>query len=569
MPSSDSRCSRRAFLATGATGLAVTSRAADTEKPNTDHFDFAPRERNAPKGVARGINPGRVVWARDPRATKWAGRWKLDSDQWWTDANTDQDKVASMLSACLRKLTSTATDRDAWRAIFRYYYGRAHGVENRGYQPGEIVAIKANFNLSSTTKVNNYVDVSPQMVLAMVRQLVHQAHVAPGDILIYDARRSIAPAVLTKLWGEFKDLRFVQQDAPDGKQPHNPAYGGYRGLEGADWVEGVTFSAGQYKNARLMPRQVMAATYLVNMALIKAHSYPWNFMEGGEEVKLGDWGQTGVTMTGKNHFGSILGTRELHDAIDTNVLAKGKTFSPMVDLAAAPNLGAKTILFTLDGLYCARKHMSYPLHFPNAPFHNRVTPYENPDWPASILASLDGVALDSVGIDILYSQTLNNGDPKDHNRPRILLREHADDYLQEMSQADNAPSGTAYTQGGKRVPSLGVFEHWDSEATRRYSRNKDRDHGQGIELLYMPMTAAPVEAPALSAAPGPEASSKKITIRCATPCARVYYTTDGSVPTDHSTRYTGPAVVAGPATIKAIAMTDDLPDSRVIAERVG
>jgi hypothetical protein len=318
-----------------------------------------------------------------------------------------------------------------------------------------------------------------------------------------------------------------------------------------------------------MPRQVMAATYLINMALVKAHSYPWNFMEGGEEASLGDLGQTGVSMTGKNHFGSILGTRALHDTIDTYVLAKGHTYAPMVDFAASPHLGAKTILFLLDGLYCARKHMSYPLHFPNAPFHNPTTPYENPDWPASILASLDGVALDSVGIDILHSQTVNNGDPRDNNRPRILLRERADDYLYEMSLAENPPSGTVYMQGGHRVTSLGVFEHWDGDATRRYTRNLDREHGQGIELLYLPLNAAPVETPVLSVAPGPQASLRKITLRCATRNARIYYTTDGSAPTDRSARYTVPATVPAKVTIRAVAMTDDLPDSQIVTQSVG
>jgi hypothetical protein len=75
----------------------------------------------------------------------------------------------------------------------------------------------------------------------------------PGNILAYDARRNIAPVVLTKVWGEFKDVRFVQRDPPDGKQPHNPTYGGYHGLEGDDWIEGITYSAGHYKSARRSP----------------------------------------------------------------------------------------------------------------------------------------------------------------------------------------------------------------------------------------------------------------------------------------------------------------------------
>jgi hypothetical protein len=158
----------------------------------------------------------------------------------------------------------------------------------------------------------------------------------------------------------------------------------------------------------------------------------------------------------------------------------------MVDLAASPNLGAKTILYLLDGLYSGRKWRSYPQHFPNPPFNNRVEPYENTDWPGSLLASQDGVALDSVGLDILHSQAANNVDPTT-NQPRILIRENADDYLYEMADPEHSPSKTAYVQGGKPVTSLGVHEHWDSDATRRYSRNLDPVNGKGIELIYLPM----------------------------------------------------------------------------------
>jgi hypothetical protein len=127
--------------------------------------------------------------------------------------------------------------------------------------------------------------------------------------------------------------------------------------------------------------------------------------------------------------------------------------------------------------------MSYPLHFPNAPFFNRVEPYANTDWPASLLGSLDGVALDSVGLDILYAQTKNNVDENGH--PRIMIRANAEDYLAEEALAENPPSGTKYMQDGKPVTSLGVFEHWDSDERRQYSRNKDAKNGKGIELVYV------------------------------------------------------------------------------------
>ena len=442
-------------------------------------YDFAPRTHNVPMGEARGTFPSRVTWVRDPKAAHWSGHMNPQPiNGGWTKAPINS--FDEMLSSALRALTSSATDDQAWKKIFSYYNLRARGLQHRGYEPGEAVAVKVNLNNSSAAGPGNIVNVSPQVALAMVRQLVNHAHVRPSDIIVYDARRDIYPAMLTKIWSENRDVRFVQWDAPASPQPINPGYGDYHGLEQAQWVEGVSYSLHQdeYHDAKLIPKQIMDATYLVNVALLKAHSYPYASAEGGDE------GQTGVTMTGKNQFGSIKGTPELHDAINTNLHGTPHAYSPIVDLAASPNLGAKTILYILDGLYCARRHQSYPLHFPNPPFNNRVEPYSNTDWPSSILASQDGVALDSVGLDILYSQTKNNLD-KDHH-PRIMIRENADDYLQEEALADHPPSGTAYRQNGSPVASLGVFEHWDSDISRQYSRNKDPRNGKGIELIYIP-----------------------------------------------------------------------------------
>jgi uncharacterized protein (DUF362 family) len=441
-------------------------------------YDFKPRLRNTPVGEARGIHPGRVVWVHDPRAAHWSGHVASTSEHWWADASTDQKHVDAMLSKTLRSLTGAESDEAAWAMIIAYYNKRAHRA-GESYSPGEVVAVKVNLNNSSADGPGNIVNVSPQLALAVVRQLVDHARVRSADIVIYDARRNIYPALLTKVWSEFPEVRFVQWDAPAAPQPKNPGSGDYRGLEQAQWVKGVSYSLHQneYYDAKLIPKQIKDATYLVNVALLKAHSYPYASAEGGDE------GQTGVTMTGKNHFGSIKGTPELHGAINTNRQGTPHAYSPIVDLAASPNLGAKTILYVLDGLYCARRHQSYPLHFPNPPFNNRVVPYENPEWPSSLLASMDGVALDSVGLDILYSQTKNNEDEQGH--PRIMIRENADDYLQEMALPDRSPSGTAYIQDGKPVSSLGVFEHWDGDETRKYSRNKDPQGGQGIELIYL------------------------------------------------------------------------------------
>lgn len=447
-------------------------------------YDWKPGASNKPIGVATGIYPGRVVMSRHPEATKWAGNWKKEEDQWWLDKNTDVEKIGEMLSVTLQTLSGTNKDKHAWNKIFKYYNKKTRGLKNRPYEAGEAVAIKINLNNSSENKTDNQSDASPQMVLALVRQLVNNAKVPQNDIIIYDVRRTIYPAMLTTVWKEFKDVRFLQERSAGKKQPVNPAYGNHHGIEGADWVEGITYSAGNYKEAKLIPRQIKDATYIINMAMLKLHSYPYNYMEDGDE------GQTAVTMTGKNHAGSIKGTPELHAILNPKQEGKKNAYSPWVDLSASPNLGGKTILYLVDGLYCGRKWRTYPLHFPNPPFNNKVVPYENPEWPACVLASLDEVAIQSVGLDILYAQSKNNNEATYHNVPRIMLRENADDFLREMATPENAPSGTKYTQDGKPVKSLGVFEHWDNDTSMRYSRNIDPKKGTGIEFIYIPLGSA-------------------------------------------------------------------------------
>lgn len=98
-------------------------------------------------------------------------------------------------------------------------------------------------------------------------------------------------------------------------------------------------------------------------------------------------------------------------------------------------------------------------------------PWEQACWPPACRAKF-------------LRQTKNNIDPDNRNRPWLLIRENADDYLHELALADDPPSGTKYIQNGKAVKSQGVHEHWDDDETRRYSRNLDPEKGTGIELVY-------------------------------------------------------------------------------------
>ncbi|MBM3335229.1 hypothetical protein FJY63_11260 [Candidatus Sumerlaeota bacterium] len=62
---------------------------------------------------------------------------------------------------------------------------------------------------------------------------------------------------------------------------------------------------------------------------------------------------------------------------------------------------------------------------------------------------------------------------------------HVCNYLHEAARADKPPSGAVYDpeKSGKQLQSLGVHEHWNNAADKKYSRNLGT--GNGIELVYV------------------------------------------------------------------------------------
>jgi hypothetical protein len=97
----------------------------------------------------------------------------------------------------------------------------------------------------------------------------------------------------------------------------------------------------------------------------------------------------------------------------------------------------------------------------------------NGQWSCSLLASQDPVAIDSVGFDLLATEW-----------PDFACK-GADDFLREAALANEPPSGTFYdpnhATATQRLPSLGVYEHWNNPQAKKYSRNLGT--GEGIELV--------------------------------------------------------------------------------------
>ena len=74
-----------------------------------------------------------------------------------------------------------------------------------------------------------------------------------------------------------------------------------------------------------------------------------------------------------------------------------------------------------------------------------------------------------------------------------------------------------------------------------------------------PKAAAPVS----SVSPGAVTSGTQISLTTETENGAIYYTTDGSVPTENSTRYTEPIEITQDTTIKAVVIANGLKDSDV------
>ncbi len=401
---------------------------------------FAPSEPvNSPVGTAQGIHPGRVVWVRDASATSWDG----STGNWWDDSNTDQKVVDAMMSSTLRNLTGKSSDAQAWDALFRYF-NKTKGLGEAGYRQPEKIAIKLNMNQDRIDGWKpDIATPSPQVVYALVYQLVKAAGVPGSAITIYDASRYIGDPIYSKVRSNpdpnFQSVVFVVA-------PQNAKNGRVAAVH--DTANPLQTKAG----TAYLPTCLTEAKYLINMALLRAHTL------------------CGITLCAKNHFGSTYfpdkgwTPQPLHDASSRkNPMG---SYNCLVDLNGHKHTAGKTLLYLIDGLYPAKNQTAPVLKFASC----------GNDWFSSLLASQDMVAIDSVGLDILRQEQAVN--------PKVVdVVGNPDNYLHEAALANEPPSGTAYDPegDGTTLASLGVHEHWNNPTDRKYSRNLGT--GNGIELV--------------------------------------------------------------------------------------
>jgi hypothetical protein len=426
-----------------------------------DDNPFTPNDKpNQPMGEAKGIFPGRVVWAHNTAATSWNG-----SGYWPDDKFTDQAVVNQMMAQSLCDLTGTRDDAGAWDALFRHFNTR-QGHGNNGYQKGEKIAIKINLNACNTHGISqNRFYTSPQVTFSVLQQLVEKAGVDPADITFYDATRYVPKETFDKCRARYPSVHFADWEGGDGREKIQRDTS-----VRIEFSQKLTLEPGG-GNPTYVPTCVSQAAYLINIGQLKGHNL------------------AGITINAKNYFGSIISypaddqpqsssptNAGLHPYVcvhsdfhfgghwDFAKRAMG-TYNALVDLMGFEQLGGKTMLFVVDGLY------STPDQSSDLSKDHKWKSFEN-DWPNSIFMSQDIVAVESVCLDFLRNEPV-----------QTWVRGNVDNYLHEAAQADHPPSGTIYDpeQDGTVLKSLGVHEHWNNATDKKYSRNLATDYG--IELV--------------------------------------------------------------------------------------
>jgi hypothetical protein len=426
---------------------------------------YAPvvQQANVPMGVARGIFPGRVVWVHDSTATRAACNPSLYDHGWFLSENSDQTAIDRMLSDGLRSLTGKESDSAAWDAIFRFHNAE-RGKGDVGYVPGEKIFIKinatsawsGNFNPVTLEKTkNSYYGVSetsPQMILAVLKQLVDVAGVAQSDIWVGDPMKHIYKHSYDLLHPEFPSVHYLD---------HNNVSLRERALHGTTaLIHYSDHGTILYLTGGLdtLYQIFEDAEYLISLPMLKGHL------------------RAGITAFAKNHFGSH--TRESASHLHNGLVAPGEDpvrygyglYRVQVDLMGHRLLGKKNLVYIMDALWSTDYELDAPVKWNLPPF--------NGHWTSSVFLSFDPVAIESVGYDFLVAEfTPARG------LSTCVQMDGVDDYLHQAADSTTWPAGFSYDPDGTgtHVGSLGVHEHWNNATEKQYSRNLGS--GEGIELV--------------------------------------------------------------------------------------
>ncbi len=408
---------------------------------------------NQPMGIAKGIFPGRVVWMWNPDATDENCK-NVEGDYWFE--NTSQAIVDNMLTKAIKYLANEPTIDQAWNALFKYF-NQTHGKGDVGYTAGEKIYVKINVTnsccgMSGTKRIDNFerMDATPEVVLAILKQLIENAGVAQSDIYLGDPFRIFRDLYWDVCHSVYPDVNYC-----DG-----------HGLNGRHKIVPTAEDLMKFSDGKLdyrIPQEYVDAAYFINLPCLKSHD------------------SGGITLAAKNHQGSILqdgaqtssqSAYDMHYSLPDHDGSDGgpHRYRHLVDYIGHEHLGGKTMLNIVDGIWAGRSWEGWVEKWQMAPFNN--------DYPSSLFLSQDNLAIESVCFDFLLAEYENK--PSNQKYPYM---EGTSDYLFQAADPQNWTSGVTYDPegDGSALGSLGVYEHWNNPADKQYTR--DLGTGEGIELV--------------------------------------------------------------------------------------
>ncbi len=390
---------------------------------------------NIPLGEAKGMFPGRVSWGHNPKIASWDEK----TGMWWEDRFNNQAETDQLFSQTLFSLTETKSEKKAWDVLF-HFYNKTKKNTDAGYKSGEKIVIKINLNNTDSHQSSPEINANPTTILSLLKSLVNEAGIPQEYITLGDPSRYLTDNVYNKCHAVFPKIHYVDHVGGDGRE------------KATFVVNGFPYSFDFDGQTRGLATCFAEATYVIDMAMMKGHV------------------SQGVTLVAKNFFGCVdieTDWRKNAHCSGFSQSREGKRqYSVYPDFIGHKDLGAKTVLYLVDGIYSNKVLNGIPnSKWTLAPFNN--------EWMGSLFVSQDPVAIESVVLDFALAAW--------PDAPDMLYSDHA---MEEMALANNPPSGVKYDpeRDGTPLASLGTAEHWNNPIDKKYSRNLKT--GNGIELVY-------------------------------------------------------------------------------------
>jgi hypothetical protein len=352
-----------------ATNAPTDTPTATNTPTNTPTATYTPQSSPSPSPSG-----ARVVHIHSEEATFWDF-----GDDYYGDY-VDQDVVNAMVDRGVIELTGVTSIAQAWRTL----------VPN--YAPGKAIAVKVNLNNcfwcgSTSTRIDALVHPINSIIGGLL-----QAYPSfqTNDMWIYEASTY-----------NIDHSRQIPHRFKDGCRYPGVRFFDRGCSEKAGYVSAESSASVTWHNPPDIPTPpptkvtdvLVNASYVINLPILKAH------------------GGTAVTLSFKNHFGSIDDPLSLHDWV-MGAYRGDATYHLLADIYRNPHILGKTVLTIGDGLFGNwADNLSKPA--PWSIFGGGA--------PNSLLFASDPVALDSVMCDILYTERVSAGNWE---------KRVADDYLE-------------------------------------------------------------------------------------------------------------------------------------------